>query len=540
MKKNISIYTVVVFSFIFLFASFNNLKASSFKFKRKSINVYETFDLKKIINDSNSITNYSTSNNSIVSVNQAGVITGNSMGQANITATDNTGNTIICLVSVGYYVGIDISFENHVVNWSKIKNEGIDFVMFRSSYGWYDDNDANAGKDYNFQFDAQLLNNIKGASEFGIPFGIYHYSYARNATEAIMEAEYTINALKSTGSYANNISLPIAYDVEDSKYQGSLSKSQLTDIVIAYCTKIKQAGYTPMVYASKSWFTDHLDINRLNSLGYDFWCALWHYPPGTTPLQIGNTGIYPLIWQHTSKGSIEGANIDAGTVDMNIMYMKEKVKIDFVNDSNDIITTKIIDKGTNIQNLPTISKEGHYFKGWKDTNGNIINNTTTFSTNTTLTANFEKLIPLEKLSFNCSTKYILKNDSTDLNVIYTPENTNVDKSIIWTSTNENIATVNNGTVKGISRGTATITAKSKYNKNIISTMQIIVYEKLKGDVNNDTLIDISDAYLLLRKITSTDELELKPEDLPNGDFDENGIVDITDTYLLLRYIVNNM
>lgn len=71
-------------------------------------------------------------------------------------------------------------------------------------------------------------------------------------------------------------------------------------------------------------------------------------------------------------------------------------------------------------------------------------------------------------------------------------------------------------------------------------MQIIVYEKLKGDVNNDTLIDISDAYLLLRKITSTDELELKPEDLPNGDFDENGIVDITDTYLLLRYIVNNM
>ena len=526
----ISIYSIII----------STTNAASFSFKRKSINVYDTFDLKSIINESNNITSYSSSDNSIVSVNNNGIITGNKMGQATIYATDNTGNTINCLVSVGFFTGIDISTFNNNVNWDKVKKEGIDFVMIRSSYGWYDQYDAAAGKEYNFQYDAQLYNNIKGASDYGIPFGIYHYSYAQNTTQAALEAEYTINALRSTGNYANNISLPVAYDVEDSSWQGSLDKNTLTDIVITYCTKIKEAGYSPMIYANKNWFINHLDIDRLNALGYDFWYALWPNNPNfINQIKIGDTGIVPLIWQYTSDGYLDGANTNSGRLDMNIMYMKERVKIDFINDGI-ALTSKIIDKDGNISNLPTVSKSGYYFKGWQDQNGNIVSTSTLFSSNTTLTAIYEKIIPLENISLNITSNYLLKGNTLNLQVSYTPENTNVDKNIIWESSDNSIATVDNGNVLGISRGDVTITAKSKYNEQIIAKAKITIYEELQGDISNDGTVDITDAYLLLRSIVNSNDLELPAENLPNGDFNEDNIINITDAYYLLRFIVKNM
>ena len=529
-NKKILIHSIIIFSFLFMITLISSTtSAASFKYKRKSINVYDTYDLKNIINDSGSVTSYSSSNNNIVSVNQNGIITGNSMGQATITARDSSGKNNTCLISVGYYVGIDISFANSTVNWSKIKAEGIDFVMFRSSYGWYDDYDRARGKAYNFQYDAQLYNNIRGASDYNIPFGIYHYSYAQNTSEAALEAEYTINALKSTGSY-------IAYDVENSAWQGSLSKDALTDIVIEYCTRIRNAGYTPMVYANQNWFMNHMNISRLNSLGYEFWFALWHYSPGTSQVQISNTGIYPLIWQHTSQGSIDGANTSSGTVDLDIMYMKERVKITFVDDNNEEYATRIIDKGGKISSLPTIEKGGYYFRGWQNSSGKTITTSTSFSSNDTLTPIFEQIIPIEEITITSGTKYLLKNNELNLSVTYNPENTNVTKDIIWTSSNSDVATVNNGKVTGISRGTVTITATSKYDENTKATFDITVYEDLKGDVDNNGRVSILDAYLLLKTLSEMNE----EEKIPNSDFDNNNKTSILDAYLLLKYLSENI
>lgn len=294
-----------------------------------------------------------------------------------------------------------------------------------------------------------------------------------------------------------------------------------------------------MIYASKTWFLEHLDIYRLNNLGYDFWYALWHHLPGTEQVQIGNTGIYPLIWQNTSQGSIEGANTNAGTIDMNVMYMKERVKIEFINDET-TYTTKIIDKGGKINNLPAVEKEGYYFKGWKDTQGNMVNTSTTFSSNTILTAVYEKIIPLESISLNCTSNYLLKDSSLDLSVSYLPEDTNVDKTITWVSNNEEIAIVDvNGKVTGISRGTATITATSNYNDIITTTYQITVYEDLKGDVDNSGQIDISDAYMLLKRIVNSIDT-LASSTLPNGDYNSDNTLDISDVYMIIKYLSSNI
>ncbi len=390
MRKAKVIVFILFSSLFMLFASTNIFASSSLINKEyKSINVYEKFDIKTIQNDSSKKYNYSSSDNAVASVNSDGIVIGKKMGECYITIADDNGSSSKLNIRVGYYKGIDVSSFNGDVNYSSIKSQGIDFVMIRSSYGWYDSYDAAAGKEYGFQYDSKLYNNVKGAVENNVPFGIYHYSYAKNTSEAALEAEYTINALKGTGAYANSMSLPIAYDVEDNKYQGSIDKETLTDIVITYCTKIREAGYQPMVYANKSWFVEHLNINRLNSLGYDFWYALW--PGGnidfSNKIQIADSGIYPLIWQYTSSGSVDGANTNSGRVDLNVMYMKEQVKLTFVSDGQ-VVEEKGIDKNSSTT-FPEVSKKGYSFVKWIDSNGNTLTEQTKFNSNTTITAVYE-------------------------------------------------------------------------------------------------------------------------------------------------------
>ena len=144
-----------------------------------------------------------------------------------------------------------------------------------------------------------------------------------------------------------------------------------------------------MVYANKSWFVEHLNITRLNSLGYDFWYALW--PGGnidfSNKIQIANSGIYPLIWQYTSSGSVDGANTNSGRVDLNVMYMKEQVKLTFVSDGQ-VVEEKGIDKNSTTT-FPEISKKGYSFVKWIDSNGNTLTEQTKFNSNTTITAVYE-------------------------------------------------------------------------------------------------------------------------------------------------------
>lgn len=448
MKKIKKIILINLFLF-FMFFSTANIFASNniLTVSSKSINVYEKFDIKTIQAHKEIKYNYSVSDSLVASINENGIVIGNKLGNTVITISDENGNTEKLELRVGYYKGIDISTFNNSVDFSSIKKQGIDFVMIRSSYGWYDDNDKANGMSYDFQYDVQLYNNIKGACENNIPFGIYHYSYAQNTTQAALEAEYTINALKSLGEYSNKISLPIAYDVEDIEYQGSLDKTTLTDIVITYCTKIREAGFAPMIYANKNWFVNHLDTDRLNSLGYDFWYAMW--PEGnidfSTKIQIADSGIYPLIWQYTSSGYLSGANTNAGTVDFDIMYMKEQVKLTFVSDGQ-VIKEKGIDKGTNTI-FPKVTKTGYTFVKWIDENSNEVNENTIFNNNSTLTAIYQK---------NSTQKGDINRDGRI-----------------------NINDVNYG-LRGISKGTLTDE------------------EKEIGNVNGDSVFNINDINKILR------------------------------------------
>lgn len=68
-------------------------------------------------------------------------------------------------------------------------------------------------------------------------------------------------------------------------------------------------------------------------------------------------------------------------------------------------------------------------------------------------------IPLESIAFNKVIKEMQVGDTDKLIVIYNPENTTDTKDVIWSSSDETILSVENGVLKALKEGTATITAK---------------------------------------------------------------------------------
>ena len=69
------------------------------------------------------------------------------------------------------------------------------------------------------------------------------------------------------------------------------------------------------------------------------------------------------------------------------------------------------------------------------------------------------VIPLKAVQMSVSSANLYSGASEKLIVNYAPVNSTNDKTITWSSSDESVVTVQNGTIKGISEGTATITAK---------------------------------------------------------------------------------
>lgn len=93
-----------------------------------------------------------------------------------------------------------------------------------------------------------------------------------------------------------------------------------------------------------------------------------------------------------------------------------------------------------------------------------------------------------------------KGKTETINAIITPENA-TRKGITWTSSDTNVATVTNGVVKGISAGTATITATTK-DGNFTDTCEVTVTQNAVTGIRiSEKLIDLGMGYK--KQITAT-------------------------------------
>ncbi len=185
--------------------------------------------------------------------------------------------------------GFDASKFQGKIDWKQAV-KGMDFTLLRAGYGRF-----------SFQKDPQFDANIKGASEAGIPVGVYWYSYAGSEKEAEEEARVCLSVLEP---YKEKIRLPVFFDQEYEPAILSAGKSVRTAAAAAFCRKIKEAGYRPGMYGSLDWLKNKIERNALPE-GTVVWCARY----GENPPDIPHA-----VWQHTSTGTVSGIE---GKVDLN-------------------------------------------------------------------------------------------------------------------------------------------------------------------------------------------------------------------------------
>lgn len=195
-------------------------------------------------------------------------------------------------------LGVDVSVHQDNIDWAKVKESGIDFAMVRLGYRGYGTGEA--------QLDENYAENIQGARDAGLDAGVYFFSQAITAEEAVEEANLVIESLDGL-----DVNYPVVYDWEiiydDTARTDNISVDVLTDCCVAFCETIKNAGYTPMIYQNKRTSIFKLDLNRLND--YDFWLAEYNTEP---------TYYYDFdMWQYTSTGRVPGIE---GDVDLNISF----------------------------------------------------------------------------------------------------------------------------------------------------------------------------------------------------------------------------
>lgn len=243
--------------------------------------------------------------------------------------------------------GIDISSYQNEVDWSKVSQTDIKFVILRGTT-----------KDGNL--DTKFCANYKGAKAYGFTdISVYHYSYALNTDTAISDAKNLISKLNGT-------KMVIWLDLEYIQ-QGKLGKDKVTEIAIAFINTCKKYGYECNIYSNLDWYKNFYHADKLRALGCKFWIARY----GTNDGIINNKykpNVDEYIWQYTSKGKVDGIS---GYVDLNMKYetsntensnMENNVDPEIINIQKLI---KIICTSVNIRKSPktTSTVVGNYNNG---------------------------------------------------------------------------------------------------------------------------------------------------------------------------------
>lgn len=220
-------------------------------------------------------------------------------------------------------LGIDVSHHNGKIDWKKVKAEGIDYAIIRVGFRGYGTTDPIKP----VMIDKRLEENIRDAKSVGLPIGLYFYSQAINVEEALEEAGACVNIAEKYG-----VQYPIYFDTEFATGDRSgradkLSKRTRTDLAVAFCEAVKNAGYTPGVYASKAFYYDNLEYARLKK--YEIWVA--HY----TNKKTGTDFKHPYeMWQYASDGVVNGSSMHT---DMNIGYYDYKTRSDMRQNGKNVI-----------------------------------------------------------------------------------------------------------------------------------------------------------------------------------------------------------
>lgn len=194
------------------------------------------------------------------------------------------------------YFGIDCAQWQGVIDWEKVKKDGVKFAILKVTQK-------------NNTVEKAFERNYAGCAKQGIPVGVYRYVYAKTAAAATAEAKAIVSVLKGRKAPCG-----VWLDMEDKSLR-KLGKSALTAVIAAERKVLEAAGYQVGVYCSQDWYEHVLDVDKLDM---PFWMARYGTNNGrqkTKPCVKRRHTLWG--WQYSSVGRVSGIS---GSVDVNVAY----------------------------------------------------------------------------------------------------------------------------------------------------------------------------------------------------------------------------
>ena len=191
--------------------------------------------------------------------------------------------------------GIDVSSWQGKIEWATVADYGMGFAILRIT-------------EQGNKTDSRFEENYKGCQKYGIPVGVYKYTYALSVAEIQVEAQNVVDVLNG-----RELQFPVWLDLEDAK-QRSLSDSTLMTMIKTFWSVVTAAGYKFGIYCNMDWYENVIPEEAKTK--YDFWIA--RYPAQDDGwLQERLRPSVGVGWQYSSKATIPGIS---GNVDRNVFY----------------------------------------------------------------------------------------------------------------------------------------------------------------------------------------------------------------------------
>lgn len=188
--------------------------------------------------------------------------------------------------SSNIYRGIDVSEWQGNIDYSQVKNAGIEVVYIRASEG------------FNYT-DPYYLRNYNGAKENEIKVGFYHYLTARNTEEAEEQADFFASVI---GGLSPDCRLAIDFE----SFPG-LSNDEINEISFAFLRRVQEKTGKEMVVYSDAFNAREVFSQELAN-EYPIWIAEYFVEE---PEDNGKWNSW-VGFQYADDGNISGinANVD--------------------------------------------------------------------------------------------------------------------------------------------------------------------------------------------------------------------------------------
>lgn len=206
---------------------------------------------------------------------------------------------------------IDVSVYNGTIDWKKVKKYGCDGAIIKIIR-------KDLGKDKKFE------ENYKKCEELGIPWGVYNYTYATRVAKVKSDMELVCDILDKASK--KHFKYGVWFDIED-KVQAKLTKGMIASIINAAQAVVESRGYKFGVYTGKSYFSEHIDKNKVKCKNW--WIARYYKGYNRMAFKATPNKSYKptnvdnlMAWQYTSSGVFPTrvSTGNGGKFDLNILY----------------------------------------------------------------------------------------------------------------------------------------------------------------------------------------------------------------------------